>query len=132
MRTRHVLLTLLIAAASTASIAATPRDVIDPDRVREEQSELIGNLQARKGVFKDLEEPQRTVLVEQHGRVMALIEGKHSPGELSEQERAEVATLLERIDNTVQQAGQERIVCKRVKNLGSHRMEKICSVVKRD
>ncbi|MDR7097812.1 uncharacterized protein YqeY [Lysobacter niabensis] len=132
MRSLKVLVVLTLALLSTTALAGPAREVIDPDKVRDEQVMLMSNLQDRKGAFKNLDESKRSVLVEQHHRLMALLEGKHAPDELSGEARGEVATLLEVMENAVEELGQERTMCTRVKTIGSNKAELVCKTVRRN
>ena len=58
--------------------------------------------------------------------MLALLEGKQSTQELSEDQRDEVFNTLEWIEATVNRAESERMICERRPVLGSNRKERVC------
>jgi hypothetical protein len=127
-------LPILLAGAVLALSAALPAransgDLLSLDAVRTQQAEIRREAQAGRGIYGNLSEAQRSQLLTRQDRVLRMIEGKQSSRDLSEPQRLELFNQLEAIEAVVNQAEDQRMVCRRVATIGSNRKERVCKTV---
>ena len=99
------------------------------EEIRKQQLELREEVQAGKGVFKDMNSPERAELAGQQSRLLAMIEGKSDVSELPDAEQVVVFNLLQEINATINDAEGDRMVCEYTRKVGSHRKTKVCMTV---
>ena len=125
---------VLLASALLALFAALPAfaqvsDALSLDDVRTQQAEIRADTKAGRGVYENLSDHQRSQLLARQDAMLRLIEGKQSPRELSEPQRLELFNQLEAIEAMVNQAEDQRMVCRRVATIGTNRKERVCKTV---
>lgn len=126
----HVLLAGALLALSAALPAlAQPVDGPSLDAIRSQQAEIRADARAGRGVYENLSEYQRNQLLAKQDAVLRLIEGKQSAADLGEPQRMELFNQLEAIEALVNQAEDQRMVCRRVATIGSNRKERVCKTV---
>lgn len=99
------------------------------DPIRSEQAEILARVKAKTGAFADISARDREQMVERQMRMLKMIEGKKTSAELQETEKLELSRTLEWIDVTVKRADDERMICERVRVLGSNMKERVCMTV---
>jgi hypothetical protein len=99
-----------------------------PD-IHAQQVQLRQEASAGQGRFKDLTAAERQALIVQQDRFLALTKGRQSLDELSMDDRMAAINTLEAINATITRAEDERLVCERIKQVGSHRPTRICRTV---
>lgn len=130
MRYGSPLLAVAMACAMAFPAAfATEGGVTLLDPIRSEQAEILARVKAKTGVFADISARDREQMVERQMRMLKMIEGKKTSAELQETEKLELSRTLEWIDVTVKRADDERMICERVRVLGSNMKERVCMTV---
>lgn len=99
------------------------------DPVRSEQAGILAGVQAKSGVYANLSARDRDQMIARQARMLKMIEGKKTSAELEDAEKVELASTLDWIDETVKRADDERMVCKRVRVIGSNMKERVCMTV---
>lgn len=99
------------------------------ETIRQQQVNIRVEAEARRGVYENLTDAQRQQLFAIQDRVNALIADKESSGDLGEQQRLRLFNDLESIEALVNQAEDQRMVCRRVSTIGTHRKERVCKTV---
>jgi hypothetical protein len=94
--------------------------------IRDQQAEIRAGVLAKTGPYAKLEENKRHELLDRQARMLVLIEGKQNAGELTERDRTEVFNTLEWIEATVNNTGDERLVCERTRKTGTNRLVRTC------
>lgn len=82
-----------------------------------------------QGTFKDITPRVRNELVAKQTEFIDLTEGKQSLDELSRDDQMRAINTLEWIKAAVTKAENERVVCERVKMVGSNRPQRVCRTV---
>lgn len=99
------------------------------DEIREQQTVLQAEVRGGRGAFKDMAAPDRDSLLAKQDRVLTLLQGRQSIDQLSEAERLELFNTLEEIKGVVTNAEDSRMVCQRVKVVGSNLPQRVCMTV---
>lgn len=114
------------------------------EAIASRQAQIRADVQDPTGRYRDMPAETRNELLSRQARMLAMLEGKASAGDLTSNERREVADTVEWIDATLDgttasvgargpetpaRAPNERRVCKREKRLGSNRIEVVCRAV---
>lgn len=126
---RPALVLAMVCAMAGPAAFATEGNVMALDPIRSEQAQILAGVQAKSGVYADLSVRDRTQMIERQTRMLKMIEGKETSAELEKAERAELSTTLEWIDQTVKRADDARMVCERVRVIGSNMKERVCMTV---
>ncbi|MEG3792295.1 hypothetical protein V1318_19415 [Lysobacter sp. CCNWLW3] len=121
------LLLLTSAAAAAAEGAARPPLAISA--ITSQQKQIREDVIAQRGRYKDMPAATRVDLLSKQAEVLAMVEGKTSSSDLSEHEQVEVFNRLEWIEAAINNAEDERMVCRREKALGSTRLTRVCRTV---
>lgn len=121
------LLALMLMAP--ASFASSKHGPLQLDAVRVQQAEIRAGAEAGKGRYKDMPAATRQALFAEQAKVLKLLEGKKVETELTENDKMQVFNALESIEAIVNQAEDERVVCKREKATGSNRLTSVCRTV---
>lgn len=124
-----VLVVAMACAMALPAAFATEGGVTLLDPVRNEQAEILARVKAKTGAFADLSARDRKQMVERQTRMLKMIEGKKTTEELQETEKLELSNTLEWVDATVKRADDERMVCERVRVIGSNMKERVCMTV---
>lgn len=125
---RSLLAILLLLCAGVGNVAARENVQADMDlpKIREEQTALRARMQAGEDPFSAWPAGKRQAVLQRQDRVLRLIDGKQSVEEISEDQRNGLFNDLEGIQAALAGTERERMICKRVRRIGSHRMETIC------
>lgn len=130
---KSVLLSLCLSAFSLVFMA--PAALASDDRVqivqelpeiRAAQDALKAALEKKDGPYARYSESQRKTLREQQSNIYGLIEGKQSVDELGEDNRLRLANLLMAQKSQLEQSPEDKMVCERVRVLGSNRPKLQC------
>jgi multidrug resistance efflux pump len=101
----------------------------DAAAIRAQQSQIRSDAQARIGRYKDMSETKRLKMFEHQDRVEHLTAGISQTTELGENDQIVLFNALEAIEALVNQAENERMVCRRIKPVGSNRPTTVCRTV---
>ncbi|HZH43200.1 MAG TPA: hypothetical protein VEY50_03835 [Lysobacter sp.] len=115
------------AAAGGQNGAATRTN--DLAAILEQQQQIRAEATGRKGRYGSLDEKKRQALFDHQDKVTRLLEGKRSVDDLSQTDRIAVFNSLEAIESIVNDAEDDRMVCERVKPVGSNRPKTVCMTV---
>ena len=120
---------LVVSLSLPGSLWASNRTSAELPQIHAQQLQLRQEAQAGQGRFKDMGATERQALVVQQDRFLALTKGRQSLDELSMDDKLAAINTLEAINATITRAEDERLVCERIKQVGSHRPTRICRTV---
>lgn len=124
---KSLVFAVLLCLALPLSVQANdvhPR--LDAKAIIAQQEQIRAEVEARKGRYKDLAADSRTTLLNKQSQVIAMLSGKTTTTELSEADQIVVFNALETIEGIVNKAEDERLVCERVRQVGSNRSQTVC------
>lgn len=128
-------LALATAAVSlpTSAFQTTGGDAIvipaTPPQIRAEQDALRVELQKKKGDYAHLSDDERAAILHAQEPIYALTEGKTTVDELNGDQRIALANALESVKALVNKADDARVVCERVRVVGSNMPQNKCMTV---
>jgi hypothetical protein len=120
-------------AQSSASTSAAEAAAASPPTLQQivtQQTQLRGQISAKRGAFKDMSEGDRERLLKQQQRLLDLLEGRQSIEELRTEERVEVFNHLQSVSAAVTKAEDERKICERSRLVGTNRFTVVCMTAK--
>jgi hypothetical protein len=120
---------LVVSLSLPGSLWASTRTAGELPDIHAQQVQLRQQALAGQGRFKDLGAAERQALVAQQDRFLALTKGRQSLDELSMDDKLAAINTLEAINATITRAEDERLICERIKQVGSHRPTRICRTV---
>lgn len=94
--------------------------------IRAAQDALKAALDKKDGPYARYTESQRNSLREQQSSIYGLIDGKQSVDDLGEDNRLKLANLLMAQKAQLEQSPEDKMVCERVRVLGSNRPKLQC------
>jgi len=121
-----VLFLSAVIAFSTTAEASPP---VDLDQIRVQQQKIRADAIASKGRYANMPASKRDELLEKQNGLLQLIEGKTSESELNDKKKLELFNALEWIEAAINNAEDERVICKTEKPTGSNRAQKVCRTV---
>jgi hypothetical protein len=121
---RTLLLFLIFLSAFSAG--AADRKPLAIAAITSQQAEIRAGVQAGTGLYKDMPTRTKEEILSRQSELLAVVDGKTSADELSEEERLQVFNNLEWIEAAINNAEDERMVCTREKPLGSNRAQRVC------
>lgn len=122
-RLTAVFLILLAGAAQ----AAGP-DVMTAEIVAQQKA-IRAEMDARSGRFADMPAVKRRQVEVDQERLLRLIEGKESVRAMTPATRVEVSNAIDSINAAIADTDDERMVCERVKKVGSNFVTRECKTV---
>ena len=128
---RMLLVAVLAGGCAFQALANEEAVAVDSraDLIREQQAAIRADAIAKKGRYADMDQATRDQLLQTQDKVLALLDGKSSSKELSAPDQLLLFNSLEEISAIVNKAEDGRMVCERVRRVGSHRTENICKTV---
>ncbi|HEV7272079.1 hypothetical protein [Pseudoxanthomonas sp.] len=102
---------------------------MDAQAILQQQQEIRAEIDRPGGRFKHLTPEKRETLLAEQGKISTLLEGKRSLQDLSESDRILAFNALESVEGILNQAEDDRMVCERVKPVGSNRPKTVCLTV---
>lgn len=124
-----LLLVCLVSVQAAWADPSAPVPPLDVPKIVAQQQELRAEAMAKKGRYRDMPEGKRQELIAKQDSVLRTLNGKQSEQDLSAEDRLEMFNSLEWIEATINQAEDDRMVCKREKRTGSHMNETVCKTV---
>lgn len=115
--------------AMVLPLSAQANDVppnLDAKAIIAQQEQIRSEVEQRKGRYKDMPADSRATLLSEQTQVLDKLAGKASTTELSEADQITVFNALETIEGIVNKAEDERMVCERVRQVGSNRSQTVC------
>ena len=115
-------------AASFAAVAAgaDTRKPLEVTTVVAQQKQIRDDLMIRKGRYKDMPDPTRVELLSRQAELLAMLDGKRTAADLTEEPQMQAFNTLEWIEAAINNAEDERVICRREKVLGSTRTTRAC------
>lgn len=107
-------------AQSNISIDSTPAEI------RDTQDALKLSLEKKQGDYKNYSDDDRNAILHQQKSVYAIIEGKTGIDQLDETEKVALVNALESIKALLANADDNRMICERVKVIGSNLPKNQC------
>ena len=121
------LLALMLLSISALHAQEAPgAAALDLGKLRSEQQALRPQIESAQGRYADMPRKQRKALLDRQAELLALIEGRQQLAELGPEQRAAVQNALQALVAAESGPTSDRLVCKRVKSIGSHRMTTVC------
>ena len=116
--------------AACLSFAAVADDAIvvtgTPQSLRAAQDALKRDLAAKKGEYAHLSDDEKRTILRKQEAIYALIDGRESFDGLHEDDKRRLANAVEEVRALVAKAEDDRMICERVKVLGSNRPQNKC------
>lgn len=120
---------VLLASTAAAASDVAPRPPLAISAITAQQKQIHDDVIAQRGRYKDMPASTRSELLSKQAEVLAMIEGKSSSSDLSQEQQVQVFNRLEWIEAAINNAEDERMVCKREKTIGSTRITRVCRTV---
>lgn len=122
---------LCLAATLSFSVVADDAIVIEgtPQSLRAAQDALQRDLAAKKGDYAHLTDDEKQTILRKQSAVYALIEGRTTFDGMREDEKVRLVNAVEEVRALVAKAEDSRMVCERVKVIGSNRPQNKCMTV---
>lgn len=118
-----------LAAVASTAFANDVHKNLDAQAILAQQQEIRAEVEKRGGRFKDMDAKKREELFGRQEKVASLLTGKKATTELSEHDQIIVFNELEAIEAILNKAEDDRLVCERVKPVGSNRPKTVCLTV---
>jgi hypothetical protein len=129
----RILLSTAFLAAMLLSCPTFAEDaiVIDstPDQIRAAQSEQRQAIERKSGNYSHFSDAERKAIFAKQDEVAALIDGKSTIDELGPDDKIALANGLEAVKSLVARAEDGRLICERIKPVGSNRPQNKCMSV---
>lgn len=125
MSIRSIIVAALFAAVSIPAAAEAPKQ-LQSDAIRTQQAEIRRSAEAGEGRYRSLTSGDRRQLFTHQDRVDALLGDTTLTTELSEVHQVELFNNLEAISALVNDEADERLICRRIKPVGSNRPTTVC------
>lgn len=126
----RILLSTAILAAMLFASPASAEDVIaidsTPAQIRTVQADLRQAIERKSGNYSHFVDDERKEIFARQDAVLALIEGKTTIEELAPDDKIALANALAAVDAAVTRAEDGRMICERIKPLGSNRPQNKC------
>jgi hypothetical protein len=129
---RILLSTAILAAtlfAPTVSAEDAGTIASSPDQIRTAQGDLRKVVESTSGKYSYFTDEDRKDILSRQDQVLALIEGKTTIAELSPEDRTALDKALADVRTAVARAEDNRLICERIKPVGSNRPENKCMTV---
>ncbi|HEX7802676.1 MAG TPA: hypothetical protein VF471_07970 [Pseudoxanthomonas sp.] len=125
--TTHRLYALVCAALLTTTLAAKAADA--PTRTADiiaQQQTIRADMKAKRDRYANMpRDAQKSVLSDQE-KLEKLLEGKVDTSQLASADQAEVRRLMARIEATINNNQEERLVCTQEARTGSNFVTRVC------
>lgn len=97
-----------------------------PAQIRVAQDNLKRSIEKKEGNYADLSDKDRKAILDKQADIYRLIEGRTTIEELSPNGKIELANALESMNALLTKAEDSRMICERVKVIGSNRPQNKC------
>ncbi len=122
---------MLVLSAFVSPVFAQSTITIDssPAEIRSAQDGIKTGLEKKQGKYKDYNEDDRKAILNQQKAIYAILEGKAAISELDEEEKVNLVNALESVNAMLAKADDDRMICERVKVVGSNMPQSKCMSV---
>lgn len=117
------LVLLGLAVASPAFSATGPLKL---DAIRSQQSEIRAGVATRTGIYKQMSDRDRDLLLREQVGVLSIIGDKQTVDDLNAQQRIALFNGLEKIEAFINSTEDERMICEYRATIGSNRRTRVC------
>jgi hypothetical protein len=119
---------LCLAASLSFSALADDAIVITwtPEGLRTAQDALKRDLVAKKSDYSHLSEAEKQAILRKQDAIYAFIDGRTTFDGLSDDDKRRLANAVEEVRAMVAKAEDSRMICERVRVIGSNRPENKC------
>lgn len=121
--------TLALCLMALPALANSPTINTNAREIVAQQHAIRAEVQAGTGRYKDMPQNKRNDLLSRQDRVLRMLDGRELSTELSQSQQLELINELEAISALVNQAEDERMICERVRPMGSNRPTRVCKTV---
>jgi hypothetical protein len=129
----RVLSLAALCLACVLSVSAVASDAIvitwTPETLRTTQDALKRDLLAKKSDYSHLSEDEKQTILRKQAPIYGFIEGRSSFEHLNEDEKRRLANAIEEVRALVAKADDSRMICERVRVIGSNRPQNKCLTV---
>ncbi len=126
----RILLSTAMLAALLFALPASAEDAIaidsTPAQIRAAQVDLRQAIERKSGNYSHFIDDERKEIFARQDEVLALIEGKTTIEELAPDDKIALANALAAVDAAVTRAEDNRMICERIKPVGSNRPQNKC------
>lgn len=126
----RTLFSAALIAASLFSFSAFAKDAIEisstPPEIRAAQADLRKAIERKSGNYSHFTDAERKAIFAKQDELTVLVDGKNTIDELGPDGKIAVANALEAVNALVNRAEDNRLICERVKPLGSNRPQNKC------
>ena len=88
--------------------------------------QIRDDVMTQKGRYKDMSPDKRVELLSKQAALLTMLEGKKTAADLTAEQQMQAFNTLEWIEAAINNADDERMVCRREKPLGSTRTTRVC------
>ncbi|MGO1072056.1 hypothetical protein [Lysobacter sp. CA199] len=120
-----ILAGLFLATTCATAVAATEPAPFDAAAVLEQQKQIRSDAEAGRGAYGELNAATRQELRSRQDRLGKLLDGRRYQ-ELSDADRDQAHQDLAWIQQAGSAKAEERLICERVRAIGSNRVERVC------
>lgn len=131
----RIVLTLALAATllSCPAFAHEAADPVangaSPAQIRTEQADLRTAIEHKAGNYAHFSDEERAAIFAKQDEVVRLVQGKETLTDLGPDGRLALANALEEVKALVTRAEDARMICERIKPVGSNRPQNKCMSV---
>ncbi len=129
---RFLSLAALCLAASLSFAAVADDDIIvngTPDSLRTTQDALKRDLLAKKSDYAHLSDDEKQTILRKQEPIYAFIEGRTSFEGMNDEDKRRLVNAVEEVRALVAKAEDSRMICERVRVIGSNRPQNKCMTV---
>lgn len=119
----------LLFTVSNIQAAGTSGKPLAIAAITAQQAQIRSDVLAGEGRYRDMPTRTRNELLDRQTRLLRMLDGKISSDDLSQDQRMEAFNTLEWIEAAINNAEDERMICKREKTLGSNMDKRVCKTV---
>lgn len=126
----RIMLAMALVAVTLFSSSVFAADVIaidsTPAQIRTAQGELRQAIERKSGNYSHFSDDERKAIFARQDEVLSLIDGKQDIAELGPDGKIALANALEAVKSSVARAEDSRMICERIKPVGSNRPQNKC------
>ncbi len=119
---------IVVMLSAPSAFANTPES-LDAQAIRTQQAKIRSDAEAGTGRYASLDKRKRAELFSRQDRVLLLIGGIEVTTELDETRRIALFNELEAIGAIVNFDDDDRLICERIRPVGSNRPTTLCKSV---
>lgn len=121
---------MALVAVTLFSSPAFAEDVIaidsTPAQIRTAQGDLRQAIERKSGNYSHFTDDERKAIFAKQDEVLSLIDGKQAVADLGPDGKIALANALEAVNASVARAEDNRMICERIKPVGSNRPQNKC------